>query len=219
MFMKLELNIPESLQDITLGQYQKFQLIEEPTNEDLLTIFLNVNINVIRQIKSSEFDRLVLHINSLFKQEQKHRLKFNLKGVSMGFIPNLDEISYGENKDVTTYISDWQTMNKAMAVLYRPIELSRRGKYTIKEYEGTRGSEAYKDMPLSIVMGSMVFFYNLTNVLLKAIPNYLAKESTKAQMKGRISVENGEAIKKSTHLLKEMLEDLMTLQDYRYTNA
>ena len=217
--MKVELNIPESLQDITLGQYQKFQLLEEPTNEDLLTIFLDVNISVIRQIKSSEFDRLVLHINSLFEQEQKHKLKFNLKGVSMGFIPNLDDISYGENKDLTTYISDWQTMNRAMSVLYRPIELSRRGKYTIKEYEGTRESEAYKDMPLSIVMGAMVFFYNLTSALLRAIPNYLQKEATKAQTKGQISEENGEAIKNSIHLLKETLGDLMTLQNYHSINA
>ncbi len=217
--MKVELNIPESLKDITLGQYQKFQKIEEPTNEDLLTTFLNVDINVIRNIKQSEFDRLVAHINSLFEAKQKHQLKFNLKGVSMGFIPNLDDISYGENKDLTTYVSDWKTMHRAMSVLYRPIELSRRGKYTIQEYEGTRESEQYKQMPLSVVMGAMVFFYNLTNALLKAIPNYLSKEMMKEQMSGQISEENGEAIKNSIHSLKETLGDLMTLQSYHSINA
>ena len=217
--MKVELNIPESLKDITLGQYQKFQKIEEPTNEDLLTTFLNVDINVIRNIKQSEFDRLVAHINSLFEAKQKHQLKFNLKGVSMGFIPNLDDISYGENKDLTTYVSDWKTMHRAMSVLYRPIELSRRGKYTIQEYEGTRESEQYKQMPLSVVMGAMVFFYNLTNALLKAIPNYLQKEMMKEQMSGQISEENGEAIKNSIHSLKETLGDLMTLQSYHSINA
>ena len=217
--MKVELNIPESLKDITLGQYQKFQKIEEPTNEDLLITFLNVDINVIRNIKQSEFDRLVAHINSLFEAKQKHQLKFNLKGVSMGFIPNLDDISYGENKDLTTYVSDWKTMHRAMSVLYRPIELSRRGKYTIQEYEGTRESEQYKQMPLSVVMGAMVFFYNLTNALLKAIPNYLSKEMMKEQMSGQISEENGEAIKNSIHSLKETLGDLMTLQSYHSINA
>ena len=217
--MKVELNIPESLKDITLGQYQKFQKIEEPTNEDLLITFLNVDINVIRNIKQSEFDRLVAHINSLFEAKQKHQLKFNLKGVSMGFIPNLDDISYGENKDLTTYISDWKTMHRAMSVLYRPIEISRRGKYTIQEYEGTRESEQYKQMPLSVVMGAMVFFYNLTNALLKAIPNYLSKEMMKEQMSGQISEENGEAIKNSIHSLKETLGDLMTLQSYHSINA
>ena len=76
-----------------------------------------------------------------------------------------------------------------------------------------------KEMPLGIVMGAMVFFYNLTNALLKAIPSYLEKQTEKEQTTGQISAENGEAIKKYIHLLKETSEDLMRLQTYHFTDV
>ena len=218
--MKLELNIPESLNDITLGQYQRFMEIEEPTNEDLLAIFLNINYEVINHIPLAKIDGIVEHINSLFEQTPKHQLKFKMRGVRYGFIPDLDNITYGENKDVTSYINDWSTMHKAIAVLYRPITHSQGGKYLIEEYNGTRlTAEKMRETPLAVVMGCMVFFYNLTNELLRYIPNYLHKELKREQTNGRISVENGEAIKSYLHLLEATLGDLMKLRNYRYTNA
>ena len=218
--MKLELNIPESLNDITLEQYQRFVAIEEPTNDDLLSIFLDVDLNVVNQIKATEIDRLVSNINSLFEVEQIHQLRFNLNGVRYGFIPDIDNISYGENKDITTYLNDWGNMHKAMAVLYRPITLSKSGKYLIEEYKGTRlTADAMLKMPLSIVFGANVFFYNLTNALLKAIPNYLESQTKTQLMNGQISGENGEAIKKLTRSLKETLDDLTRLQSYPCISA
>mgnify|MGYP000043038925 FL=1 len=218
--MKLELNIPESLDDITLEQYQRFIAIEEPTNDDLLSIFLDIDLNVLNSIQDDKIDSLILHINSLFEADKPHIMQFNLNGVRYGFIPNLDEISYGENKDVTTFINSWETMHKAMSVLFRPITFSRKEKYIIEEYKGNIDTaEDFKKMPLSVAFGANVFFYNLTNELLKAIPNYLEKEAAKEQTKGVISVENGEAIKKSLHLLKETLEDLTRLQDFHYTSV
>ena len=218
--MKLEINIPESLDDITLEQYQNFLLIEEPTNDDLLSIFLNLNRQGIDKIKASEVDRMVVLINSLFETKQEHKRTFTLRGQEFGFIPDLDNITYGENKDVTTYINDWQSMHKAMAVLYRPITQTQKGKYLIQEYNGTREySELMKQMPLSIAMGAMVFFYNLTNELLNYIPSYLEKETMKEQTRGQISAENGELIRKSIALLKVTLEDLKRLQSYPYISA
>ena len=188
--------------------------------EDLLSVFLNISKNDVNKIKDSEVDRLVFQINSLFEQDQKHLLKIKFNGADYGFIPDLDSISYGENKDITTYINDWQTMHKAMSVLYRPITNSQKGKYLIEDYEGTRfTSEAFKQLPLSIAFGAMVFFYNLTNELLKAIPNYIQKEAEKAQTKGQISEENGEAIKSCIHSLRATLEDLTKLQNYHYTSV
>lgn len=214
--MKIEVNIPENLNDITLGQYQEFLNIEEPTEEDILKVFLGLDLKGLGKIKASDVDKYAAHITSLFEQDQQHSLKFDLKGVQFGFMPSLDDITYGENKDVTAYLNDWQTMHKAMAVLYRPIKQKLGARYLIEGYEGShKYSETMKQMPLGVVMGAMVFFYNLTNALLKAIPNYLEKQTAKEQTTGAISVENGAAIKKYIHLLKETSEDLMRLQTYR----
>ena len=218
--MKIEVNIPENLNDITLGQYQEFLKIEEPTEEDILKVFLGLDLKGLGKIKAADVDKYANHITSLFEQEQEHVLKFDLKGVQFGFMPNLDEITYGENKDVTAYLNDWQTMHKAMAVLYRPIKQKLGARYLIEDYEGShKYSETMKEMPLGVVMGAMVFFYNLTNALLKAIPSYLEKQMEKEQMTGAISAENGEAIKKYIHLLKETSEDLMKLQTYHFTGV
>ena len=74
-------------------------------------------------------------------------------------------------------------------------------------------------MPLSVVLGAMVFFYNLTNELLNYIPNYLEKELVKEQTIGQISQENGEAIQNYIHSLKETLRDLNKLQSFHYTSV
>ena len=218
--MQLEVSIPSTLKEVQLKDYQDFLLIENPSNDDLLKCILNINTKELGKIKDKDVDYLINHINKLFDQEHKFIPTFNLNGVSYGFIPNLDEITYGENKDVTSYINEWGNMHKAMAVLFRPIKQKHGHKYLIEEYEGShKYSEVMKQMPLSVVLGAMVFFYNLTNELLNYIPSYLEKEVVKEQMIGQISQENGEAIQNYIHLLKETLQDLKKLQDFRYTSV
>jgi len=218
--MQIEVSIPSTLKEVQLKDYQDFLLIENPSNDDLLKCILNINTKELGNIKDKDIDYLINHINKLFDQEHKFIPTFNLNGVSYGFIPNLDEITYGENKDVTSYINEWGNMHKAMAVLFRPLKQKQGHKYLIEEYEGShKYSEVMKQMPLSVVLGAMVFFYNLTNELLNYIPNYLEKEVVKEQMIGQISQENGEAIQNYIHLLKETLQDLKKLQDFRYTSV
>lgn len=218
--MKVQINIPENLNDITLGQYQEFLRLEDPKEDDVLGIFLGLDLNGIGKIKASDVEKYSKHINDLFEQEQQHTLRFNLNGLEFGFIPNLDEITYGENKDVTAYLNDWQNMHKAMAVLYRPIINKFGKKYLVEEYEGShKYSELMKLMPLGVVMGSLVFFCNLTNELLKAIPSFLEKEMKGEQMSKVILQENGEAIRNYIRSLKETLDDLTKLQTYPYILA
>ena len=218
--MQIEVSIPSTLKEVSLKDYQDFLLIENPSNDDLLKCILNINTKELGKIKDKDVDYLTNHINKLFEQEHKFIPTFNLNGVAYGFIPNLDDITYGENKDVTSYINEWGNMHKAMAVLFRPLKQKQGHKYLIEEYEGShKYSEVMKQMPLSVVMGAMVFFYNLTNELLNYIPSYLEKELIKEQTKGQISQENGEVIQNYIHLLKETLRDLKKLQSFPFINA
>jgi hypothetical protein len=218
--MQLEVSIPSTLKEVKLKDYQDFLLIENPSNDDLLKCILNINTKELGKIKDKDVDYLINHINKLFEQEHKFIPTFNLNGVAYGFIPNLDEITYGENKDVTSYINEWGNMHKAMAVLFRPLKQKQGHKYLIEEYEGShKYSEVMKEMPLSVVLGAMVFFYNLTNELLNYIPSYLEKELVKEQTIGQISQESGEAIQNYIHSLKETLRDLNKLQSFHYTSV
>jgi hypothetical protein len=157
--MQIEVSVPSSLKEVKLKDYQDYLLIEEPTNDDMLKCILNIDQKELGKIKASDVDFLLGHVINLFEEKQELLPKFKMYGIEYGFIPNLDEITYGENKDVTAYINEWGTMHKAMAVLFRPIKQKQRDKYIIEEYEGShKYSEVMKDMPLEVVMGAMVFF-------------------------------------------------------------
>jgi hypothetical protein len=204
--MRIEITIPESLDDITLEQYQVFSKIEEPTIDQTLTAFLNISQKELNMLPADKIEGFAEQINSVFEQDKQFTPTFVLNGVKYGFIPKLDSITYGENKDLTTYLNDFDNMNKAMAVMYRPIIHEQRGKYLIEDYEGSsRYSEVMKQAPLSVVLGATVFFYNLTNGLLKAIPNYLEED---LQKESKDLLKSGQITKKQLHLLMKKFKEL-----------
>ena len=139
-----------------------------------------------------------------------------MKCVAFGFIPNLEDMTFGEYTDLDTYITDWDLMHRAMAVLYRPIKNNGlNGTYDIEEYNGTvTYSEVMKNAPLDVALGATVFFYNLGNELLNATINFLEtnKEVQNILQKGNL-VKNGDGIVQSMLLLKETLQDLTKLHD------
>ena len=218
--MQVEVSVPSSLREVKLKNYQELLIKENPDNDDMLKCILNINTKELGKIKDKDVDNLLAIINKLFDKKHEFIPTFKMKGVLYGFIPKLDDITYGENKDVTSYINDWGNMHKAMAVLFRPVKQKQNSKYLIEDYEGShKYSEMMKNMPLDVVLGAMVFFWNLTNALLNSIPNYLEKEIKQAQMQGVDLAESGVAIQSYTHLLKATLQNLNRLQSYPFINA
>ena len=214
------MKVPFSLSFVKLKDYQKFSLIKNPTNVDLLKCILHVTDNDLSKMKSSKVDSLLKDVNKLFEDKPVFKDQFTIYGTTYGFIPKLDDISYGENKDITAYINDWGNMHKAMAVMFRPIKQKFTSQYLIEDYKGSHVyAEVMKDMPLDIAMGAMGFFYNLTNELLTCIPKYLETELIQEQMKGVVSPENGEAIQSYILLVKKTLQDLKKSLSFPYINA
>lgn len=131
-------------------------------------------------------------------------------GKEYGFIPALDDMTLGEYVDLDENFTDWDSMHKAMAVLFRPLTLKKGDRYQIEEYDGLELAEQMKKMPLDVVMGAMVFFYRLNNELLKTTLNFLEQEVGKemtTQQQQHLG-KSGDGIKASMELLKEMLPSL-----------
>lgn len=215
--MKVKIQSPASLNDIPLRHYQQFLALDEPTNIDVISIFLELPIDVIMKISKADVDRISNEIMGMFNEDCKHQNTFELNGKTWGFIPSLNDISFGEYTDATAYLQDWNNIHKSMAVLYRPTTIIKKRKYLIEDYQGSaKYSEQLKDMPVSVVMGCMVFFYNLLNDLLKAIPHYLLEELTPQQLGLKVSSESGDSTIKSMLSVRETLEGLKTLpkEDY-----
>ena len=198
--MKIKLNIPEKLSEMTLGQYQDWLKVSEGKELDtflqqkIIEIFCGLTLKQVMLIKASEIDRLVADISNIFVEEPKFIDRFDYGGKEFGFIPKLDNISFGEYVDLDTYLQDWQLMHKAMAVLFRPITLKRKDKYLIEDYESAEKYDL-KCMPLNVVFGSLVFFYHLRSELLRHILNYLANQTgIKVSPKLRGLLKNGAGI-------------------------
>ena len=122
--------------------------------------------------------------------------------------------------DLDGYITNWDDMHRAMAVLYRPIKQKLGEKYLIEDYEGTeRYAEQMKDAPLDVVLGAVVFFWHLGKELLKSTMDYLVENPQIATLNKANLERGGDGILQSMHLLREMLDDLMKLPNYQLTNA
>ena len=212
--MKVEILVPDKLSEITLGQYQKFVKLNTEENKDtpfllekMVEIFCSLNLQDILKIKFTSVQQIANKLNKLFEEEPKHVKTFSLNGVNYGFIPNLDDMTLGEYIDLDSNLSDWEKIHTAMAVLYRPIKVKKNNKYNIEEYTGPNNAERMKDMPLNVAMGSMVFFYNLSNELLTTTLNFLVNEMEESMTleQQQLLEQNGVGINQSMDLLKGML--------------
>lgn len=163
--MKLSITIPENLNDVSLGQYQKWLKIAKDKEQDhflqkkMIEIFCNVPLKQVLQIKANDIKNICLEISKLFTKEPRFIDRFNLNGKEFGFVPSLDEMTFGEYVDLDTYLNDWDLMHKAMGVLFRPITYKKKKQYLIEDYERADKYDM-KDMTLDIVFGATVFFYN-----------------------------------------------------------
>ena len=230
--VQIELSVPDALSDITLGQYQKYLKILDQNKDDenaaefinlkTIEIFCNVEFKDVLKIPLGEAEKVLTIINKAFEEKPDIIRHFKLLSVDMGFIPSLERISLGEYIDVENNIVDWQTMHKAMAVLYRPVNFKSREKYTVAPYEPSdEVSELMKEMPLDVAMSSMVFFYDLGMELLKAIPTFIQKNLTEEQtyLLKQTLAQSGVGINQFTHLLEGMSLNSMKLPKVHSSNV
>ena len=212
--MKFELTIPSDLSEISLKQYKKFLKIQE-SNEDsyflqckMIEIFCNLDAKSVRLLKLADADKIVQILNKMFEAKPQLIRTFKLGNIEYGVIPSLDEISLGEYVDLDTYMGDWQNMQIAMNVLYRPIKEKIGNKYLIKEYD-VESKDILQEIPMDVVFGSIFFLYNLGIDLSKAMMDYLEGSQMDSLMEQQIFLENMDGIKASSlHSLKTMLDEL-----------
>jgi hypothetical protein len=230
--VELTLSVPTTLGDITLGQYQRYMKLVEQNKDDesatdflnmkLIEIFCNVELKDVMRIPVSEVEKVLAILGKAFEERPEIIRHFKLLNVDMGFIPNLERISLGEYIDAEDNISEWETMHKAMAVLYRPVNFRSKEKYTIAPYDPSdEVSELMKEMPLSVAMSAMVFFYDLAKELLRAIPSYIQKSLTEEQtyLLKQTLAQSGDGISQYMDSLKEMSFGSMPSQKANYSNA
>jgi len=164
--MKKEVIIPESLDDLTLEQWQKIQKVvsEEGVSDEflvrtILRVVYGIKSGIIEHMKAKDIENLLDSYRKIVDQQPVFKQRFTLNGIEYGFIPNLDEITAGELVDLDSYAKDVNTHQKMMSILYRPIKDKKGKDYSIKKYKGS--NDDLLRMPLGIYLGATAFFLRL----------------------------------------------------------
>jgi len=216
--MKVNITVPDNLNEIVLEDYQKFIKIQE-SNENsfflqqkMVEIFCGIKSQDVLLIKYTDVEKVTSILNEMFDSKPELVKTFSLNGIEYGFIPDLNSLSFGEYIDLDTYMGDWQNIHIAMNVLYRPIKQKQKDKYIIEDYN-LETKDALLDMPLDAVLSAVFFFFNLGKDCASSILNYLNQEDLSQQVPNLDLQKNGDGINHFMLSLDQILQDLKISQN------
>ena len=217
--MNIKIKYPSHLQEIPLSAYQKWLKIEENTNDDeilsykFVQTFTGIDLKTINQMSIKDVNFLILEIKKVLEQKPKFHKRWKHNGVEFGFIPDLENMSWGEYIDAEAGLKDFENLHTAMAVLFRPITKKNKDTYEIEEYTGDdKYHEIMKSCPLNIVLGTSVFFCNIESALLSNMATFLKREMSKMNEATTPSQPNSNANGVGTTVFLDALEkELKTL--------
>ena len=224
--MKLEIDIPTSLNEIPLKSYQQFVKLRQESNDEefvaqkMVQIFCGLDFKDIVKMKLTSLNELIDHFTKLFSSKPKFQPTFKLGGQEFGFITDLENITFGEYVDIENNLLSWENYHKAMAVMYRPIKIKHKDKYEIIDYTPmSEMEELMKFAPVDVVLASSVFFWTLGKELLEASLSYLQKQvkmnkKIETTLASKLNLENnGDGIQAYMLSQEETLRNLTQLQD------
>ena len=224
--MKLTIDIPTSLADVTLEQYLRFKDIPEELDdaryEELtIQVFCNLKGHDIRQMNELSRRTILTRLRSVINVEEHEFIeRVNLNGLELAFLPNLDSMTFGEFVDIETYQGKEADWDKMMMVFYRPVIAEQFGKYEVASYADTLEMEIdYMKMPMNAVLGTLVFFCQLGSELLNHMTNSLEEEGKKTSATNQTSPTNGAGTGQFLTSLTEMYLALDKLQNNLCINA
>jgi len=211
--MEINITIPTQLKDITLGQYKKFIKIQEGIENTtflqlkIIEIFCKVDLKVAKAMRYNDVEQITADILNLFTKTPPLVTTFKMNDINYGFIPNLDDMTLGEYIDLDTYAGDYESIEVAMNVLYRPIITKIKNKYLIEDYNPDN-KELMLNMPMDAVISSMFFFLNLGLEL----SNIILNSSEVKQNLQRVDLDNFQqnmdGISRFMPYLKETLRNM-----------
>lgn len=192
--MKYKIEIPTSLDDITLAQFKEYSLmISKETEEDLtfkkqvINLFCTGDTEKIEFFKKKQIDSIFADFNAMLESERNIFEKIiSIDGKEYGFIPNLKDLSIGEFSDIETLMKDgvFENIEKVLAVLYRPVINKVKHLYNIADYDGLNDRDKLflNKFPVKNFHGTMVFFLIIAKELLMHTHQFL-KENQQMENK------------------------------------
>jgi hypothetical protein len=184
--------VPKSVEGITLKQYVQFYTAK--TDIEKVAAATQKTIAECEQLQITAIEQIInLFVEACQTGTSRHEQTFFDGAVRLGFIPDLNALTFKEYVDIDSYTqqiykqpidpAQYKYMIDLFAVLFRPVKEIWGKHYTLEPYDVTKVSQ-YKDCIERITMdrvnGALVFFSTIANELMQDSLTYLEKELEKA---------------------------------------
>ncbi len=191
--MKITITYPESWAQISYKDYMQYYNSVKPYDgteqmarknlEAGALYFCKVPAEYLYKLPNETFAKIEQTLTDLFSVSTKIPLsnQFEIFDTTYGFVPNLDNISYGEYLDLVSYTSKdlWENIPIVMSILYRPVKLQLGKNYTIQPYTGTDNDtiEMFREkLNMEVVFGATSFFFEFISGLTDRYPSLFQKD-------------------------------------------
>ena len=186
--MKVKVSIPANAKAVTLGKYIDYQNAVDKIEQ--VHIITGKSSEGIRLLQSHVIDEIIMQFEAAIKLGgSDFERKVRVGAIELGFIPNLNELTFGEYIDLDSACTgiykdgkiNGTAAHKMMCILYRPVK-AKFGKYYDIEPYNPNAKRKYEDEVLSLtldhVLNVLLFFSSLEIELYNTSLEYLAKEIT-----------------------------------------
>ena len=188
--MKKKITIPTSWNDVSVREYQYYAAsIDKATTTRqkaivAITAFCGLNEAEVPYLTQDSYEDIVKRL-AWVQQPPEGDVDlvqtFEYDGIEYGFVPNWSKLTFGEFVDLEHYATEGrfvENLDRAMALMYRPIIEKAHGHYRIEDYEIDEARiEVMRDMPMTIAVGAMVFFWNIAETFAKDLRSSLPPSS------------------------------------------
>jgi hypothetical protein len=186
--MKLKLNIAANAKAVSLAKYIAYQNAVDKIEQ--VHIITGKSNESIRLLQANIIDEIIMRFEAAIKLgSNDFERKVRANAIELGFIPNLQEMTFGEYVDLDSACTNLyqngkvngEAALKLMCILYRPIKAKFGNYYDIEPYKTEakrKYVDAVKELTLDHVLNVLLFFSTLEIELYNSSLEYLAKEIT-----------------------------------------
>lgn len=175
----MKIKLPETYAEMTVGQYMELWDTFEREQDTptairrCIEILASLDQGALNDADWNDIDQAAEKLRWLLDEPDPFTLRMQLQqkvcleGRWYGFIPDWSKLTVAEYADLETYCNQglFMHLDRAMAVMYRPITREAHGMYDIETYEPSKERrELMRDCPMSVCVSAVVFFCRIQKV-------------------------------------------------------
>lgn len=181
--------IPQRISDVTVEQFVAFQTLK--TDVARAAVATGKKQKEIEGLTFHAIDTIVTLFEEVCEQTTaKHEQTFVVEAMRLGFIPDLNAMSFREYVDLemlsqavwTKEGINYKELPRLLAILFRPVKRKLGVHYELEEYDAAKVDQYVyfiNKMTCDRVNGALVFFSTVVKELHNSSQVYLIQQLTK----------------------------------------